>query len=712
MRIEFVGADMTARGEGIDRKSGQSNYFIGDDQAEWRTNVPHYGRVKFREVYRGIDLVFHGSPRFLEWDFIVQPDVPPSGIRMRFSSARAVTKVANGELILLTESGAWRLKPPLIYQDRDGARRRVRGSYAIENGNVTLDVGRYDRSRPLIIDPVLVYSTYLGGSSSAETAHGLAVDEAGNVYLSGLTGSLDFPVANPAQASNAGGVDAFVTKINADGSGLVYSTYLGGSGSFEEGYALGVDAEGNAYVTGETNSVNFPRVNAIQGTYAGGTDGFLTKIGPDGSTLEYSTYIGGSSLDLPLAIAVDQGGVATVSGYTSSTTLPVVNAMQPTYGGGTKDAFVASVLPDGSAFRFLTYFGGSASDESRGIAIDQAGSVYVGGDTTSSNFPTKNPLQGSRRGTADLFLAKMSGDGSELVYSTYFGGSSGDNDSNGLKLLTVDGYGNAYLTGRTGSLDFPLVNAAQEAFGGVRDVFVTKVSADGTAIMFSTYLGGTKSDDGYSIAVDDLGNVYVSGQAESTDFPMVNAIQSEYGGSTGDGFVAMLSPDGGTIVYSTYLGGISEDRANAIVVDAAGNAYVTGQTFSTDFPTMNPFQGTMLGGQDAFVAKISSVLPPGAVDLQSWSTKSSMGWNAVPGAVTYHVYRGEAVDLPRLIDANLDSCLRLSTSDITTGPVLVEAPIAGSLHWYLVRAGNANGLGSAGNATVGPRIHDPSGNCP
>ncbi len=397
---------------------------------------------------------------------------------------------------------------------------------------------------------------------------------------------------------------------------LAYSTYLGGTGD-DEGYGIAVDLAGSAYVTGSTfNSPDFPTKNPEQAANAGGIgDAFVTKLSPDGSSLLYSTYLGGRDIDTGLGVAVDSAGSAYVTGETSSADFPTTpNAVQAAKPGvrGSFDAFVTKLSPDGSSLVYSTYLGGSANDLGFGIAVDSAGSAYVTGATNSTDFPTQGPLQAHNAGNGedDAFVAKLNPAGSALVYSTYLGGAIEDVGSG----IAVDSAGSAYVTGRTESSDFPTtpntVQAANAGGFGTYDAFVTKLSPDGSSLVYSTYLGGRDTDYGFGIAVDSAGSAYVTGATDSTDFPSKNPEQAANAGGIFDAFVTKLSPDGKSLVYSTYLGGTSSDQGNGIAVDSAGSAYVTGTTYSTDFPTSNPYQATNRaaanGGSNAFVTKLSS----------------------------------------------------------------------------------------------------------
>ena len=385
---------------------------------------------------------------------------------------------------------------------------------------------------------------------------------------------------------------------------LEYSTYLGGSG-VDQGYGIAVDSAGNAYVTGSTESTNFPTANAFQNTFGGGGDAFVTKLNAAGSALVYSTYLGGSDGDFGAGIAVDSAGNAYVTGVTDSTDFPTANALQNTNSGGIADVFVTKLNAAGSALAYSTYLGGSDFDSEPNIAVDSAGNVYVTGHTESTNFPTANAFQStSGGGGGDAFVTKLNAAGSALVYSTYLGGSEAEFGGG----IAADSAGNAYVTGTTDSDNFPTANALQPTSGGGTgladgDAFVTKLNAAGSALVYSTYLGGSDFDYGGGIAVDSAGNAYVTGVTDSDNFPTANAFQSCTYGSNQDVFVTKLNAAGSALVYSTYLGGSLFEDSGDIAVDSAGNAYVTGSTYSTNFPTANALQSTSGGDRDVFVAE-------------------------------------------------------------------------------------------------------------
>lgn len=597
LRMKWRGANPSPRVTGVDVQGARSNYFIGSDPARWRTNVPHFGKVRYEEVYRGIDLVYYGRQSQLEFDFVVKPGADPRRIGLDLEGAEKVGVDREGDLIVRVARTVLRQRRPVAYQERNGERQPVAVAYAVKGKRyVGFRLGAYDASRSLVIDPVLVYSTYLGGTG-ADSARDVAVDSSGNVYIAGYTRSADFPISSPLQGALAGSEDAFVAKLNVSGSALVYSTYLGGT-SGERGYGIVVDGSGNAYVTGNTGSTNFPTVNALQGANGGGSDAFVAKLNPSGSALVYSTYLGGLGGESATAIAVDGFGDACVTGATDGG-FPTANAIQGASGGGV-DAFVTKLNSSGSAMIYSTYLGGSGNDQASGVAADVSGNAYVTGYTSSTNFPTVNALQGASAGGGwDAFVAKLNPAGSAMVFSTYLGGSGSEDGWD----IAADGLGNAYVAGRTNSSDFPTVNAIQGAQAGGGDFFVTKLNASGSALIYSTYLGGSYWDYAYGVAVDGSGNAYVTGDVDSWDFPTASPIQAAQAGG-GDIVVVKLNASGSSLAYSTYLGGSGYDGGYRIAADVSGNAYIAGPTGSTDFPTANAFQAVNAGSGDAFVVKI------------------------------------------------------------------------------------------------------------
>ncbi|MEK6282886.1 MAG: SBBP repeat-containing protein [Acidobacteriota bacterium] len=620
LRIRLMGANKRSEASGEDEQEGKSNYFVGNDPTKWRTNVGHYSRVRYANVYAGIDQLYYGNHGQLEYDFIVAPGADYEQISLQFEGAKPVRiDAATGELVLKFRDGSEvRQLQPYAYQEVDGQKRGVAARYVRkQKGQIGFALEGYDPLRPLVIDPVLIYSTYLGGSGS-DTGNGIAVDSFGNAYVTGETESLNFPTANAIQSGYGGSFDVFVTKINTAGSARVYSTFLGG-GAGDEGNGIAVDSFGNAYITGSTTSNNFPTAFAIQPTLSGNRDAFVTKLNAAGSAFFYSTYLGGSSNDISNAIAVDSAGTAYITGSTNSNNFPIAGAIQQA-NGGVLDAFVTRINAAGSARLYSTYLGGVGEDIGFGIAVDSSNNAYFTGSTASFNFPTLSPIQGMLRGGTDAFVTKLNSSGLAL-YSTYLGGGGTDVGRG----VAVDSSGNAHVAGYTLSTNFPTAAALQPTLRGATDAFVTKFNTAGSVLVYSTYLGGVDGNDlGYGIQVDAFGNTYVTGYTTSTNFPTVSPIQPAKGDFfNADAFVTKFNVAGSALVYSTYLGGANIDEGHGLAVDSLGNAYVTGITFSSNFPTASPIQPVNGGGNnvvssDAFVTKIrDDSVPPLTVQLSA-----------------------------------------------------------------------------------------------
>jgi hypothetical protein len=469
LRLRLEGAAPSPHISGLDPLGCTSNYFIGNDPTRWRTGVPHYARVKYEQVYPGIDVVYYGSQQQLEYDFVIAPGQRPEAITLKFGGARKLDVEIDGSLRVETLSGqVVRQHAPVAYQESEGRRQTLHSSYVLLGDNrIGFEVADYDAALPLVIDPVLIYSTFLGGSGS-DIARSVAIDAAGAAYVIGDTISLDFPVSGAYQSANRGGTDAIVTKLNAAGA-LVYATYLGGAGD-ETGYNIAVDSSGSAIVTGETLSADFPTVGAFQGAYGGAGDAFVAKLNAAGNGLLYSTYLGGAAEDIASAIAVDvtSGGFLVV-GSTRSANFPVSAGAFQNASGGDMDGFVAKFNAAGSALVYSTYLGGMAGDAVFGAALDSSGNAYLSGGTTSANFPTLNAFQAARSGVVgDAFVTKLSSSGG-LLFSTFLGGTGDD----AAAAIALDGAGNIYISGYTQSLNFPVVNAYQATnTNGVENAFV------------------------------------------------------------------------------------------------------------------------------------------------------------------------------------------------------------------------------------------------
>ena len=604
VRMRLVGADANATLTGLEPLPGRSHYLLGPAE-RWRRAVPAFARVRYTDVYPGVSLVFYGTGRELEYDLVVAPGADPGRIVLAFEGAGSLRVDDAGDLVLAVAGGELRLRRPLVYQETEGGRRTLDAGYVLDGERVRFRVAAWDASRPLVIDPVLGYSTLLGGSSN-DVGLGIAVDPQGNAYVTGSTISSNFPVSPlPVQGQRAGVTDAFVAKLSPSGV-LLYSTFLGGSGD-DIGNAIAVDAAGNAYVGGTTNSLNFPVfpvLGAFQTTLRGGPDGFVAKLDPGGSTLAYSTYLGSNTDDTVLGLALDAAGNAYVTGSTASGNFPN-NAAVPCR--GTKrtgaDAFVVRIGATGAAVTYCRFIGGAGIDEGQAISVAPAGTVWVVGTTTSSDLPVRLAVQPTLGGRTDAFVARLAPDvlpvDGDLLSLTYLGGA--DND---LALaVDTDAAGNAYVTGSTRSVDFPILAARQPVLAGGSDAFVTVFSAAGIVPTFSTYLGGIDDDVGTGIGVHPGdGSIWVGGSTESLDFPVVSPIQAGLIGRR-DAFVVRLDATGSTLISATFLGGTGDDAAQALAVDTDGLAYVTGFTNSPTFPTspIRPLAGLM----DAFVTQIA-----------------------------------------------------------------------------------------------------------
>jgi len=662
LRMRLLGANRHADVRGLDELPGKTNYFIGRDPGKWHTNVPTYDKVEYNSVYPGVDLVYYGNQGQLEYDFVVSPSADPSSIAIQFDGASVEIDLV-GDLVLHTNGGDVRFHRPVAYQIvqdemRNGAgNKRFIDSHFILRGTekVGFELAPYDHSQPLVIDPVLVYSTYLGGSFP-DTPFAVAVDSTGAAYVTGITCSADFPVtAGAYQTSHKGPTgacpsyqtgyeDAFVTKFNPVG-GLAFSTYIGGSNS-DRGYNIALDSLLNVYIAGQTQSGDYPTtagafIPACPGGAGGCNTGVVTKLNSTGSALVYSTYLGGNNNMGSVGIKVNSSGEAYVTGSTDGTFPTTAGAYQvsnPRAGAGLAPVF-AVLNAAGSACVYCTFLGGSKGSsynpgsQAVGVAIDSSGLAYITGYTDSSDFPTtagafqtKCGTDGNCNGLWDAFVAKIdptqSGSAS-LVYATFLGGSGTDIGAS----IAVDSAGNAYVTGTTGanvnppfgsplpSPDFPTTAGSfQPACPGTctfDSAWVTKLNASGSALVYSTYLGAstgnTDSLGQGNIALDSAFNAYITGFTSATDFPTQSPIQASNAGVY-DAFVTKFNATGSALVFSTYLGGSVSDYAVSLAVDQFATMYVTGNTSSTDFPTTaGAFQTVCPGGctyNHGFVSKI------------------------------------------------------------------------------------------------------------
>jgi len=648
VRMGLSGARVETVPEGMERLAGVVNYMVGNDPNRWHTDVPNYGRVRYPEVYPGVDLVYYGNGQQLEYDFQVAAGGDPGAIRLHFDGARKLQLDGGGNLQIVAANGRIAFHEPVIYQTVDGKRSNVPGRFKLLAGNsVGFSLGCYDRNKPLTIDPTLVYSTYLGGSYS-DTISAVAVDGSGNAYLTGSTTSTDFPVTPGAYETtdNDAKSSVFVTKLNSSGSALIYSTFLSGTGGpsgGDIGQAIAVDASGDAYVAGYTYSNNFPTTKGAFQTankaYAqSGSTGFITKLNATGTGLIYSTYLGGTLTDNIFSLALDSSGDVYAAGGASSSDFPVTAGVVQTTNKSAADfgfnEFVTKLNPAGTGLIYSTYLGGSGEytfPANIRVAIDGSGDAYVSGIAISTDFPVSTgayqTTNKASSGNSDLTLSKLNPTATKLLYSTYLGGSGssyGDDVPNGL---VVDSAGNAYLTGETWETNYPVTKGALQTTssavaGDLSAGFVTKMNPTGTALVYSTYLGGSGADRAFGLAVDSAGDAYITGSAGSTDFPVTsNAYQTTNLAAFNNGsvvFLTELNPAGSALVYSTYFGGQNSfgDTGYGVALGTNGQVYFAGITGASDFPITKGAYETVFNSQNfstGFVSEFTfSTGPPTA----------------------------------------------------------------------------------------------------
>jgi hypothetical protein len=700
LRMSLVGADERAAVEGLDAQAGRSNYLIGKDPSKWRTNVSNYSRVRYAQVYPGVDLEYYGNQRQLEYDFRLAPGADAERVRLAFKGAdKFRVEEATGDLLIETAGGELRQRRPFVYQETADGRREIEGRYrlleeagrspleetnpsraarhaqavahhpssaarrsstaarpsssaahhsppaALRSYVVGFELGAYDRSLPLVIDPVLSYSTFLGGAG-ADDGLAVAADSSGAAYVTGFTASANFPTTPGAADTTINAAeDCFVSKLNSTGTALVYSTFLGGNNN-THGNAVAVDPAGSAYVAGVTQATDFPVPNGLQTSPQGGADGFLTKLSPNGSALSYSTYLGGSADDSANGVALGPDGNAYVVGNTQSANF--VNAIGSSVFfddtlGGTQDAFVVrldTIAPGSNSLIYGTLLGGSGVDGAQAVAVDIAGDAIVTGSTASADFPVFNAADNSLGGARDAFVTKLIAPGATLVYSTFLGGSGVED---GLS-VAVDSAGDAYVATDSFSADFPTTPGVfQTTLKGTDDATVTKYNPSG-GVVYSTFLGGSGHEGDERLAVDRHRRVLLAGSTDSNDFPVVGALQTKPAGGT-DAFVARLDIAGAKLDYSTYVGGTGTDGLRGLALDPAGNAYIVGTSNApTNYPTTpGAFQTTAPGGDDAFASKLSQL---GSCNTPIFSASSGSPFSVgnAPTSVAVGDFNGDGKD--------------------------------------------------------------------
>ena len=658
--MNFAGANPQPEIRGEGGLAGKINYLTGSNPAQWRTGVPTFSRIQVGGIYPGVDLVYYGNQQRIEFDLTVAAGANPGAIVMHFSGADKISLNPAGELVFHLGQDEIIQPCPVLYQTVNGARHEISGGYKIIGAQeVAFTIGNYDRTRPLVIDPVLAYSTYFGGTL-ADKAWTVAVDTIdGSVFIAGETLSekaisntknpSDFTKGSPfstpgALQENFGGGkiigDGFVARFDKTGTNLIYLTYLGGDGD-DFVASMSVDLAGHAFLTGFTDSSNFPTVNALYPTIGGilnkrtkaySGDAFVAELDAGGSNLIFSTFLGGSGVDSGNGIALDLSGNIYIAGTTTSTNFPILNPVVFQVTGstnstlsqlvGTNSAFITKIGAGGSPLIYSTYLGGFSYDVAEGIAVDAAGSAWVAGFTLSTNFPVTSSALSTNlnedyskknKATAyDAFVTKLTPAGNGLVYSTFLGSTNNDV----AYKVACDTTGNAYVVGYSGSPNFPytvtnipgfysIVASNKNANSDV-DAFLTKFDPSG-ALVYSALFGGKKSDIAYGVALDSFGDAYVVGTTTSKDFPTNNcatALLNKNNGNS-DIFVTALNSNATALLYSGYFGGKSSDNGYGIAVDAVGSAYIVGQSVSKDYPLTNSFQPFRNGKSDAVLTKIT-----------------------------------------------------------------------------------------------------------
>lgn len=685
VRLRFVGAKR-GHWRGRRRQPSRANEFLASSRT-WRRDLPLYAAVRDRALYPGIAAQFQGRQGLMEWSLRLAPGANPRMVRMRFQGGMP-RLAADGSLRVVARGESLRWFRPRAWQSRRGRRQPVEVSYAMRpNGLIGFRLGAYDPHRPLVIDPSLAWASYLGGLQN-DQATAVATDSAGDIYVTGSTLSANFPSTSGAFATTAAGNnDVFVSELNPAGTALIYSSYLGGSGD-DQAAGIVVDAQGDAIIAGSTNSTNFPTTSgALASAAPGGYNTFVSALAPNGASLIYSTYLGGSGDDRGTGLALDGLNDVYISGYTASSDFPVTSGVVQPKLAGLANAFVSELNPAGSALVYSTYLGGSGADHATAIALDSSGDAYIAGFTDSPNFPiTSAAFQTSLLGKYDAFVAEILPGGAALDYATYLGGSQDDE----ADALAVDSIGNVYVSGYTLSSDFPITQGAfQVAKSYNKDIFVTKLSSGGASLDYSTFIGGSGNDIANGIALDQQGYAYLTGWTDSSNFPVsIGTLQPQSGGND-DAFLLRLDPIGAIVPYSTYLGGTGVDQGNAIALDSQGNVILAGTTFSSNFPVSGALQPANAGLADAFIVKFQTG-PSGGFSASALTFPQQAEFTtSQPLAVNFYNSGEAPLDITQ-IEASKDftetnncpAVLAVSTScsiSVNFTPSVTTSPDAGSL---------------------------------
>jgi hypothetical protein len=734
LQFKLLGAAQNPSVIGEDPQAGRVNYFIGKDPTKWHVNVPTYARVRYKNVYPGIDLIYYGNSQQLEYDFAISPGADPGQIQFEITGARLISLDAAGNLVLETNGGELHFQSPVIYQESNGLRVPVPGNYVLNDStHIGFYIAQHDQAKPLVIDPTLVYSTYLGGVGDDQST-GIAVDSTGSVYVEGYTDSADFlltTIGSPSTDTD----HVFVAKLDPTGSSLIYADYIGGSNP-DYGVGLALDSANNVYVTGSTTSSDFPMVNAYQVVEPGSYNGFVTKISADGSSLVYSTYLGGSGFDQPAGVAVDALGEAYIAGSTTSQNFPVVNAYQnaalANQGGlyGTY-GFVTKFTADGSSLAYSTYLAGNQNvvqdcgspcwptpyTTISAVALDANASAYVGGTTNTSNFPATSGAYLTTNSTqpdATIgFVSKFASAGS-LDYSTYLYGTSGN--PIGIGAIAVDGSGSAYVAGTVSSDGtFPITSTSicdPGVYGSACSyTFVSKFDPTASTLLYSTFLGPNNYASPQSIALDAGDDAYVLATTESATYGTNNGMEGYSGGW--DMLLFELDASATTEVFATYLGASGDEFASGMALDADGSIYVAGSTDSSDLPvTQGTFQNLLGGNTDAFVMKIGSNSAPAAslspsalqyASLQVGSTSAAQtvllrNMGSSPLSISLITTTGDFAEtntcgtsVPAAGTCTFSTMFTPTAAGLRSGTVVIQDNAAGSPH-VINLSGSATGL--------------------
>ncbi len=724
LALRFVGSDQRVQPHGAELADGVVNDLRGNDPSQWRTGIAQYRDVVYRDLWPDIDLRLLEQAGVLKYEFHVHPGATPSDIRLAYDGADDLAVGVGGGLQIATAFGVLDDSAPVSYQEIGASRVPVASAYVIggatdQGRTYSFAVGEYAKDHDLIIDPGVQYTTFLGGNS-AEVGNGIVADSGGNVFVAGTTQSPDFPTTTGAfrrTGATSNFSDVFVTKLNSTGTAPVYSTFVGGS-DLETGNRLAVDAAGNAYVTGTTKSSNFPTTGGAfdrslnipancPRCVVDNTDSFVFKLNAAGSALSYSTYLGGTDIDSARGIAVDAAGSAYVTGETLSNDFPTTAGAVSRTLRGDDDVFVTKLNPTGSALSYSTFLGGTAVDNGERIAVDAGGNAYALGFSSSTDFPTTpGAFDTTANGGFDTTLTKLNPAGSALVYSTYLGGSDFDSGSG----LAVDSAGSAYVTGGTPSANWPITPGAFDTTFNGGDGYVTKVDPAGARLVYSTFIGGSAGDSISSVVVDPAGNAWLTGSTSSADFPVTaDAPDATFDGA-GDAIISELDPTGSALRFSTFEGGSQGDAGLDITRDPTGDVYITGSTFSQDFPaTVGAFDRVWNGDLtlfwgDAFVTKLdidatTSTPPappavPDAPTLVSPANGSSQpqpitfDWNDAAGAVSYTI---------QIDDSSAFTAPLVREQSVTTS-MAATTGLAATTHFWRVRGVNSAGVAGAWSA--------------